>query len=633
MAQFPGSVRPRAGAYLLSRVRGLPAGSPRLAGAGVLLLVGALIAALAALALPASPRAAAAPAAVPVLAASSPVPRTPKSPLAHKTTPVAPSPARIAPTRKPVAVPVEQVTTAIRLRAGDTLWALAHRYATSVAELQQLNGLGDSSVIYAGRSLRVPSAAAPAHHASTVAPAAAKPLPVGRAAVVIAYARAQLGKPYAWGGVGPAGFDCSGLVQRAWQGAGVGLPRTSYEQAGAGRIVTRTQLQPGDLVFTNGLGHVQLYLGGAKVIEAPHSGARVRIAPLPAADQVDRYVRVAEPAPQPATSHPAATGAHPATPAPTPTKATATSTAPSSSPRGIYAFSGANTSTLATDPDLAGRSLVYYWAQLEPKPGVYRWDLIDKDIAPWAAAGKKVILRVSTSGWASWDKAADSAHGTPAWVYSQGVEHVTETDGAVLPQYWNPAFLKDYAAFLTAFAARYDGNPHVALIDAAVGIGGETKPDSEKNPNLLALWQKIGYSDPLWWSAVQQILTAYTQAFHKTPVAVMPDKTFLAAAAGYNEAKTVAVAVSKGLWLQDNGLIPGRTLPTTWAGTTLVSEQRGPTAQTGDTLGADLHAALADHAALILVFTSDLTSANSAAIHQAAQQLRTVAPTTAGSTR
>src|SRR5207248_8956355 len=53
-------------------------------------------------------------------------------------------------------------------------------------------------------------------------------------------------------------------------------------------------------------------------------------------------------------------------------------------------------------PDVAGRSLVYYWAQLEPKRGVYRWDLIDKDMAPWVAAGKKVILRVATAGWANW---------------------------------------------------------------------------------------------------------------------------------------------------------------------------------------------------------------------------------------
>lgn len=285
--------------------------------------------------------------------------------------------------------------------------------------------------------------------------------------------------------------------------------------------------------------------------------------------------------------------------------------------RGIYAFSGANTPDLAADPDVAGRSLVYYWAQLEPRPGVYRWDLIDKDMAPWAAAGKKVILRVSTAGWASWDKTADSAHGTPAWVYAQGVKSVTEKDGAVLPQYWNPAFLADLGQFVHAFAARYDGNPHVALVDLPVGIGGETKPDSEKNPNLLSLWQSIGYTDPIWWDTVQHIIDTYAASFTHTPLAVMPDKTFLGNTPGYNEAKTLNYAVAKGIGLQDNGLLPGRTLPAPWGQTPVISEQRNPTTTDGNSLGAELQAALNDKATLILVFTADLTNpADQAIIHK-----------------
>jgi hypothetical protein len=299
----------------------------------------------------------------------------------------------------------------------------------------------------------------------------------------------------------------------------------------------------------------------------------------------------------------------------TPTATTRTTAAPGF--HGIYAFSGGNTPDLASDPDVAGRSLVYYWAQLEPQPGVFRWDLVDKDMAPWVAAGKKVILRVSTAGWASWDKKADSAHGTPAWVYAQGVKSVTEKDGAVLPQYWNPTFLADLGQFVQAFAARYDGNPHVALVDLPVGIGGETKPDSEKNPNLLSLWQAIGYTDPIWWTAVQHIIDTYAQAFTHTPLAVMPDKTFLGNTPGYNERKTLDYAVAKGIWLQDNGLIPNRSLPAPWGQTPIVSEQRNPSGSDSKTLSAELQAALAAKARLILVFTSDLTNpANKAVIHQ-----------------
>lgn len=299
-------------------------------------------------------------------------------------------------------------------------------------------------------------------------------------------------------------------------------------------------------------------------------------------------------------------------------------TAANHSFHGIYAFSGGNSAQLAADPDVAGRSLVYYWAQLEPRQGLYRWDLVDKDIKPWAAAGKKVILRVSTAGWASWDKTADSAHGTPTWVYAQGVKSVPETDGAVLPQYWNPAFEHDLTAFIKAFATRYDGNAHIAAVDISVGIGGETKPDSHKNPNLLKLWQSIGYTDQIWWSYTQQAITTYTSAFHRTPLALMPDKTFLGTTPGYDERKIVTYAIARGIWLQDNGVVPGRTLSTPWGQTPIIAEMRGPTSQTGDNLKADLNAALSEHPALILVFTTDLTNpANRALIHSIAIQAHT----------
>jgi cell wall-associated NlpC family hydrolase len=103
----------------------------------------------------------------------------------------------------------------------------------------------------------------------------------GRAAQAVAFARAQLGKPYAWGATGPSSYDCSGLTQAAWRSAGVSLPRTTYAQIGAGRRVPRGALAPGDLVvFYPGVTHVGLYIGGGKMIHAPHPGAPVRVAPV-----------------------------------------------------------------------------------------------------------------------------------------------------------------------------------------------------------------------------------------------------------------------------------------------------------------------------------------------------------------
>jgi peptidoglycan DL-endopeptidase CwlO len=84
----------------------------------------------------------------------------------------------------------------------------------------------------------------------------------GSVAAVIRYAYAQLGKPYRWGATGPDAFDCSGLTMMAWAQAGVSLPHSSRAQIGIGRQVTRSELQPGDLIFRySPISHVSLYVG------------------------------------------------------------------------------------------------------------------------------------------------------------------------------------------------------------------------------------------------------------------------------------------------------------------------------------------------------------------------------------
>ncbi|MEU2682881.1 C40 family peptidase [Streptomyces hygroscopicus] len=103
----------------------------------------------------------------------------------------------------------------------------------------------------------------------------------GRAARAVSYAYAALGKPYIWGATGPYGYDCSGLTQAAWRAAGVSLPRTTYTQINAGQRVPRGQLAPGDLVFFySGISHVGIYIGGGRMIHAPHPGAPVRVASI-----------------------------------------------------------------------------------------------------------------------------------------------------------------------------------------------------------------------------------------------------------------------------------------------------------------------------------------------------------------
>jgi cell wall-associated NlpC family hydrolase len=117
----------------------------------------------------------------------------------------------------------------------------------------------------------------------------------GRRAEAVAYAEAQLGKPYVWGGAGPYGFDCSGLVMMAWQAGGVSLPHFTGDQWADAYHISGSQLEPGDLVFSNGFGHVQMYVGHGEVIQAPHTGEVVGYAPLPPPVQVDGYASVFPP--------------------------------------------------------------------------------------------------------------------------------------------------------------------------------------------------------------------------------------------------------------------------------------------------------------------------------------------------
>jgi cell wall-associated NlpC family hydrolase len=107
-------------------------------------------------------------------------------------------------------------------------------------------------------------------------------------ATAVAYAVAQLGKPYLWGGTGPAGYDCSGLIMMAYQAAGISLPRTTFQQVYAGMPVhSDGQLERGDLLFIAGSdgtatspGHVGLYIGSGLVIQAPQTGQNVKITPF-----------------------------------------------------------------------------------------------------------------------------------------------------------------------------------------------------------------------------------------------------------------------------------------------------------------------------------------------------------------
>ncbi|MFI8454378.1 C40 family peptidase [Kitasatospora sp. NPDC085464] len=110
----------------------------------------------------------------------------------------------------------------------------------------------------------------------------------GSKEAAVDYALAQLGKPYVWGGNGPSGYDCSGLVQQAYRRAGTSLPRVADDQYAATTPIGAGQLRRGDLVFwsdngrASGIHHVGIYLGGGTFVEAPRPGRTVRVSTLDA---------------------------------------------------------------------------------------------------------------------------------------------------------------------------------------------------------------------------------------------------------------------------------------------------------------------------------------------------------------
>src|SRR6266508_1703431 len=104
--------------------------------------------------------------------------------------------------------------------------------------------------------------------------------PPSRYGGVVGIAMQYLGIPYVYGGSTPAGFDCSGFVMYVYAQVGVSLPHNAAAQYGYGSPVSRSQLQPGDLVFFNGLGHDGIYIGGNAFIHSPHTGDVVKISSM-----------------------------------------------------------------------------------------------------------------------------------------------------------------------------------------------------------------------------------------------------------------------------------------------------------------------------------------------------------------
>jgi peptidoglycan DL-endopeptidase CwlO len=107
----------------------------------------------------------------------------------------------------------------------------------------------------------------------------------------VRYALDAVGIPYRWGGESPStGFDCSGLVRWAYGHVGIDLPHSSYSLYGVGRRASPSRLEPGDILFFEGLGHVGLYVGNGRMVHAPQTGRDVEVVTLSATGYGSRLV-------------------------------------------------------------------------------------------------------------------------------------------------------------------------------------------------------------------------------------------------------------------------------------------------------------------------------------------------------
>jgi peptidoglycan endopeptidase LytE len=174
----------------------------------------------------------------------------------------------------------------------DSLSGIASKAKVSLSSFLAVNGFKKTSVIVPGQIVKLPEGANAAVTTST-------PATPSRLQVVLDFARAQIGKPYAFGKAGPTSYDCSGLTLAAFAQVKVSLPHQSLAQSKLGSAVDWrvTGVQAGDLVFTfstknqSQISHVGIAISATQWIEAPYTGGVVRISSLPSASKIQAVRR------------------------------------------------------------------------------------------------------------------------------------------------------------------------------------------------------------------------------------------------------------------------------------------------------------------------------------------------------
>ena len=193
------------------------------------------------------------------------------------------------------------------VKSGDFFSRIASKNGVKVSDLLAVNGFSMSTVIHPGQTIKLPASGSTgtSSSSSSVSSSSASPAPILSASAiklikVVEFAKAQEGKPYLFGAVGPDAYDCSGLVRAAYRQVGISLPHSSYWQSFRGTAVDwRSEtILPGDLVFTfssanpTQISHVGIAISDSQWIEAPYTGANVRITRMPSDTRIQEVRRI-----------------------------------------------------------------------------------------------------------------------------------------------------------------------------------------------------------------------------------------------------------------------------------------------------------------------------------------------------
>ncbi|HEU5475966.1 MAG TPA: C40 family peptidase [Actinophytocola sp.] len=178
-------------------------------------------------------------------------------------------------------------------RALDTAHAAETEVATGAAEVEQHKGELESQIAEVRRALDRLTPDQRALLSTNEFSGTDVKIPAGDVGAVLRFALNQMGKPYLWGAVGPAAYDCSGLVQTSYRVGGVLLPRVSIDQSGVGQQVLRHDVRPGDLIFYyQPVHHVAIAVDNLRALHAPSFGQTVKLAGIDAIGPITVIRRV-----------------------------------------------------------------------------------------------------------------------------------------------------------------------------------------------------------------------------------------------------------------------------------------------------------------------------------------------------